>query len=112
MPRLLSEWTMQRDDVAFREELIHGYVDQPVRGFLVRLTVGVTIQNTHPEAGGSSDDCTPDPAKPDQPECGAVNILAQERLRAPGFPVARLDVLLALHHAPRRGEHQRDGKIG
>ncbi len=103
---------MQRDDVALGEKPVDRHMDEPVGCLEIRPARAIVIQDPHPETRGATGNRLPDPAQPDQAKCSAVDILAQQRLGAPRFPFALPNVRLALDHAPRRGEHQRHGKIG
>ena len=46
------------------------------------------------------------------PEGGAVNVLAQQDLRAPGFPLILPGIAVGLDHPSGRGEQQGEGQIG
>ena len=70
------------------------------------------VQDRHPETGRPPGDRLADPPEADDAQGRAVDVGAEEQVRAPGPPLAGADKAVALGDPPSGGEHQGPGQIG
>src|SRR5438552_452096 len=108
-----KEGHMQRDKIGDPQQFIQRKPrEAKVLDNLFRDGFRVMKDNAHVETGGPPRYGLPYPAKADQPERLAVNVITQVHLRSPGLEFSCTSEFVAFNDSSGRRHEESPGKIG
>ncbi len=103
---------LENDVVRLGEEFPHLPVTDLQLGLERGFATGSGVQHPDSKASEAARNRFTDPSQTDDPNGGAVKVLAREEVKAPLPPVPAPNQILALRNPPEAGEEKRHGGIG